>query len=344
MRSRTFLIVIAFFVLALAGMAVLWPQEKGVIVYCAADQEHAELVLKAFTEETGIVVQPRYDTEATKTVGLVQSLLTEHESGNVHADVFWNNEIMHTMRLAAAGALAPYTSPNAADIAETFKDPGGLWTGFASRARIFIVNTEALPDEASRPTSMRALVDPKWKGKGAFARPLAGTTLTHAATLYQVLGEEEARKWLDGLFTNDVMFPSGNGPLARTVAGNQRWFGFTDTDDFRKQEVEGKPVTRIYPDQGEGEPGTLLIPNTVALIKGGPNPGWGKLLVDFLLSKKVEEILAASDGAHIPLRPDVPRPDHVVGPPTFRAMKVDWPAVAASLDDRLKELEALWVK
>ena len=121
-------------------------------------------------------------------------------------------------------------------------------------------------------------------------------------------------------------------------------FGFTDTDDFRKQQVQERPVTIVYPDQAEGQPGTMVIPNTVCRIKGGPNPEWGKQLVDFLLSKEVEALLAKSDSAQIPLRPDVDRPDHVIGPPKFRTMKVDWPAVAASLDDRLKELEAMWVQ
>jgi iron(III) transport system substrate-binding protein len=343
-KGRTFLIVLSVFVLALAGLAVLWPQNDGVVIYVATDRNHSEPILREFEELTGITVQAEYDAEANKTVGLVQRLLTEHREGHTRADVFWNNEIMHTLRLAKAGVLAPYVSPNASEIPDNFKDKDGLWTGFAARARILIVNTEAIPDAAERPQSMRDLVDPKWKGKAAIARPLTGTTLTHGTTLYHVLGEGPARTYLNALHGNDVMFPSGNGPLAKTVALGQRWFGVTDTDDFRKQQVEGRPVTAIYPDQGPGEPGTLLIPNTVARIKNGPHEEWAQKLIDFILSKEVEAKLAASDSAQIPLRADVKRPEHVVGPPTFRAMSVDWPVVADSLDARLKELEALWLK
>jgi iron(III) transport system substrate-binding protein len=132
--------------------------------------------------------------------------------------------------------------------------------------------------------------------------------------------------------------------LARSVAGGQRWFGFTDTDDFRKQQVEGRPVDLVYPDQGPGEPGTMLIPNTVARVKDGPHEEWAQRLIDFLLSPRVEQMLAESDSAQIPLRASVARPDHVKGPPAFRVMKVDWAALARNWEPLLAELQALWVR
>ena len=49
----------------------------------------------------------------------------------------------------------------------------------------------------------------------------------------------------------------------------------------------------IYPDQRNGELGTLFIPNTVAIIKGCPHPPAARMLVDYALSPDVEERLAA---------------------------------------------------
>jgi iron(III) transport system substrate-binding protein len=54
--------------------------------------------------------------------------------------------------------------------------------------------------------------------------------------------------------------------------------------------AEGKPVELVYPDQGPGEIGTLLLPNTVALIAGGPNPRQARMLLEFLLSDESERI------------------------------------------------------
>ena len=64
------------------------------------------------------------------------------------------------------------------------------------------------------------------------------------------------------------------------------------------------------------------------LIEGGPNPANGKKLIDYILSKKVEERLAKSDAAQMPVRASVPRPDHVKSAADLLTVKVDWEKVA----------------
>ena len=81
--------------------------------------------------------------------------------------------------------------PHAGDIPDAFKAKDGTWYGFAARARILLVNTQ-LVAEADRPTGIHDLIDPKWKGKIGIAKPLFGTTATHAACLFAAWGEEKA--------------------------------------------------------------------------------------------------------------------------------------------------------
>ena len=49
-------------------------QPPQVVVYCSADQEIAEPILKQFERQSGIKVLARFDTEAGKTVGLVHCM------------------------------------------------------------------------------------------------------------------------------------------------------------------------------------------------------------------------------------------------------------------------------
>src|SRR6185503_2316756 len=150
----------------LVAAAVFWPKSPGVTIYCATDEVIARPVLDDFERTSGIHVRAEFDTEASKTVGLVNRLTLEREAGNPRCDVFWNNEILHTVRLARNGLFEAYASPSAADIPPEFKDAGGLWTGFAARPRILILSTDKAmwPDE-ERPASMEDLVKPKWKGR-----------------------------------------------------------------------------------------------------------------------------------------------------------------------------------
>jgi iron(III) transport system substrate-binding protein len=326
----------------LAAAAVFWPKQEGVVLYCATDDVIARPILDAFESETGVHVKPEFDTEASKTVGRANALVQEKD--HPRCDVFWNNEILQTVRLANAGLFEAYRSPSADGIPAEYKDPEGRWTGFAARPRIMILSTDAAmwPD-AARPSSMDDLADPKWKGRAVFAQPLSGTTLTHAIVLFSVLGRERALKWFEALHANGCLFPVGNGPAATAVGLRQAAFGFADIDDFREVERNGKPVAVVYPDQAAGQVGTLLLPNTIALVKGGPNPALGKKLVDFLLSPKVERMLAEADAAQVPLRPDVPRPAHVKVPPKdFRAMKVDWQDAAKDYDAKFEMLQSMW--
>src|ERR1700733_8624702 len=75
--------------------------DNTVVIYTSQDEVYAEPILKEFEKETGLQVRPVYDSEAVKTVGLVNRLLTERD--NPQCDVFWNNEEFRTRQLAARG-------------------------------------------------------------------------------------------------------------------------------------------------------------------------------------------------------------------------------------------------
>ncbi len=312
------------------------------MLYCALDQVHAEPLIRRFESETGLTVRAEFDVEANKTVGLVNRLRAEAD--RTRCDVFWNNEIAHTVALAEEGLLESYDSKSAAGIPAQFRDAERRWTGFAARGRIFIVNTD-LVEDPSELQSMWDIVDPKWAGKVGMARPLTGTTLTHATALFSVLGEAEAIRYLDEVRTANregrLALTSGNATLMRQVRDGGLAFGWTDTDDFNVALEAGAPVVAIYPDQ-EGV-GTMVIPNTVAILKGAPHLSAAKRLVDFILSPAVEEQLAAGRSAQIPVRDSVARPEHVQGFDRFQVMKVDFAQVGREMAERHQSFKEMFL-
>ena len=327
-RPRSALGLVAS-LLALAGVALLAPrcapEQREIVVYCALDQEHAATILEEFTTKTGIHVVPRFDDEITKSVGLTKSILLERD--HPRADVFWNNEVVQTILLQNAGVLAPYASPSAADIPAEWKDAANHWTGFAARARILIVNTNKTPAEKF-PRSYKDLVDPARKGEAAFAKPVAGTTSTHFCVLHELLGAGAAKAWFDAAVANGCGILAGNGPVMREVREGRYAWGFTDTDDFHVAELDKYPVKAVYPDQGDGELGCLVIPNTIALVKGAPHADDAKQFIDFVLSKDVERQLAFGRSAQIPVRADVETPPNFKRIADIRRMKVDFAKAA----------------
>jgi len=318
-------------VLCLAGCG---KQGSSVVVYTALDEMYSRPILDVFENETGIAVRASYDTEAAKTTGLVTKLIAEQR--RPRADVFWNNEIAQTILLKNKGVIEPYFSPSAAAIPSEFKDPEGYWTGFAARARVIIYNTDIV---RGAPTSVRDFLKPEWSGRTAIALPLFGTTATHAAALFALWGDEEAKQFFRDLLENDVAVLAGNATVRDMVARGEYAIGLTDTDDANGAVEDGLPARWLLPDQEEGGIGTLVIPNTVALIKGGPNPDGGKKLIDYLLSPEVEGRLARMRSIQIPLNPAVETPDNVPDLAKIRAIGVSFDAIAENMPDAAEFVE-----
>lgn len=318
-----FLVWLAAALLPLAGC-----QKSGerVVLYCAQDREFAEGLLAEFTARTGIVVETRYDTEASKSVSLYEALVREKD--RPRCDVFWNNEILLTLRLDESGLLAPYASPSAAGFPAWSTSPKQTWQAFAARARILLVDRR-LP-EAERPRALEDLLQPKWQGKVVMAKPFFGTTATHLACLASVLGEEEAKKYFTALKANAAVV-AGNKQVAEAVGSGQYPVGLTDTDDAIIEVRRGKEVLIVYPDaQGRG---TLFLPNAVSLLKNCPNPSAGKKLIDYLLSAEVERKLAEGPSAQIPLNPRVVLAKFdLATPATTKAMDADFSSAAKNWD------------
>ncbi|MBU1107795.1 MAG: extracellular solute-binding protein [Candidatus Riflebacteria bacterium] len=271
-----------------------------VIIYTSIDQPVAEPLFKAFTEKTGIRVRPVFDTEAAKTVGLANRMRAE--SAAPRADVFWSSEFSYTIRLAAEGIFEAYRPAQAEDIPDYFRDAQNLWTGSGQRSRVLLVNKNALKQD-DWPTSLAELLDEKWQpGQITVARPLFGTTNTHASAIYARDGEKGLRDFYEKLQQQKTAFVDGNASTRDRVVAGTSVVGLTDSDDALVAIKRGAPVAMIFPDQGGEQAGTLLIPNTAALVKNGPNPEQAKVFLDFITSAEGEQVLTQLGEGFFPIR------------------------------------------
>jgi iron(III) transport system substrate-binding protein len=268
-------------------------QADALVVYCAHDAFFAEEILDRFEQETGIPVSIKFDTEATKSLGLTNQILAERE--HPRCDVFWNNELLGTVSLQAAGVLEPYRGPGFARIPAEFKDPQGHWTGFAARLRVYIVNTDRMPatDEA---------IETRLSGdlsRFAVARPMFGTTLTHYSALWREWGGSKLQAWHRETRARGLVEATGNAHVRDLVASGTCDFGWTDTDDYFGARDHQSPVAMLPVRLTDGS--TIAIPNSVCIMRGTRRPEQARRLVDFLLSSEIELALSRSAARQIPL-------------------------------------------
>jgi iron(III) transport system substrate-binding protein len=309
------------------------------VVYTSVDQPYAEPILAAFERDSGIRVRAVYDVEASKTTGLVNRLLAERASPQ--ADVFWSSEVVQMILLEESGVLSPYSSPMAQDLPREYRDPEGDWTGFAARARVIIVNTDRVP-AADFPTGLEDFLDPNRPGETlGIAFPFFGTTATHAAALYSLQGPEAALDFFEDLAARGVRVVDGNSVVRDLVASGELAYGLTDTDDACGALGRGEPVAVILPDQDTT--GTLVIPSTLGLIAGGPNPEQGRALIDYLLRPETEDALVRAGYSHIPLHPGVLPAEGCIARDVV-AMDVDYHDLYDSFSLSQDQLRALFLR
>jgi len=318
---------IAIILLTLFLIAGCSTNSNEVVVYTSVDQVFSEPVLKEFENKTGIKVKAVYDTEETKSTGVLNRLIAEKE--NPQCDLFWSGDPIRTIVLKNRGITQPYQSPEAADINPAFKDPQHNWTGFSARARVLIYN-KGLLSQNDVPKSIFDLTDEKYKGKVAIANPLFGTTTFHIAALFTTLGDEKAKQFLTALKANKVVIASSNGDVKKQVMQGRIACGLTDTDDAFEAAKENENTGFLFLDQNGI--GSLIMPNTVCLIKGSPNTNNGKRLMDFLLSKETEAMLARSC-AQMPLHKGVQVPAGVASLDSIIPMQVDYDKTAVKLEE-----------
>jgi iron(III) transport system substrate-binding protein len=297
---RTPILAPVLVAVSLVAMVCLWYGEGRddsagrLVVYCAHDAIYAEAILREFEQRSGIWLDIRYDTEATKSLGLTQ--LIEREAAHPQADVFWNNELLGMLDLQQQGLLQPYRGAGWSRIPAQFRDADGHWVGFGARLRVWIVQRKELAAEEQAIADVLEL-EP---ARVAMAVPMFGTTLTHYTVLAKHWGVPQLQDWRRDLLTRGLREVPGNGLVKDLVSAGSCDAGWTDTDDTFLALDAGATV-EMLPIRINNQ--TIVIPNTVAIIRGTSRTESAQQLVDFLTSAKTELRLANSAARQIPLGP-----------------------------------------
>lgn len=308
-----------------------------VLLYCSVDETLARIVLKRYEAQSGASVSTIFDSEAGKTTGLVNRIMREAQ-GSPRADVFWSSELFHTILLARRGLLEPYDSPAAGDIPSRFRDASRRWTAVAVRARVIAFDPKKIA-RADLPTRWEELADPRFASISTIANPLFGTTRGHTAAMFALWGPSKGRLFLNALRDGGALICDSNSAAVRAVVAGRAKIALTDTDDVWVARRSGDSLELRYLDMGDG--GTLLVPCSVAVLRGGPNPVGARKLVDFLVSAEVERMLARSDSRHVPVRASLRRELGMDWPPESQ---VGFEAVADAMDEAAAAVREILIR
>lgn len=229
---------------------------------------------------------------------MVPKLLAEEHANKVVADLVEATGAGE--EAIGAGLVQPFSSPVLAEYPEKYRDPRNLWA--PTRLSYFSIayNTKLVPADKV-PKTYEALLDPQWVGKMSW--PLGATSAANLflTNLRLAWGEDKAHAYFEKLAQQKIInFGSGTARtlVDRVLAGEYPIALAIYAHHPLISKAKGAPVDSQLLDPVASAAGGMVVPKNL------PHPYAAMLLVDFLLSKEGQEIMAKAE--YFPARPDVP--------------------------------------
>ena len=327
---KRILLAVMFMVLAVSS-AMAAPSGK-VMLYSSMQEDQLVAIKKGFEAKYPDIVMDYYFAGTGR---VITKIATEHQAGQVAADVIWVGDPSDYLSFKKEGILEKYSSSEASAIAAKFIDPDGFYTG-ARMMNMGIGYNSALVTPEDAPKSWNDLLDPKWEGQIVMTDPAsAGTTKYFVAALLASpkYGEEYFKK----LRANGCELESGTTATHNQVAASAYQVGIMLDYVSHNLMAQGSPIGFTYLPED-----LISIFSPIGLVKGSANNENGKLLYDFILSKDGQKILIANN--LLSVRDDVEQKDVDVEAIAKSAMTVDLESLAANSDKILSTFDNIFKK
>ena len=299
--SRIFRTRLPLLLLPLVSVALLASCGGGddtLTVYSGRSQSLVQPVLDDFTKETGIDIQVKYASSS----GIVGLILEEGD--NTPADVVFLQDPGSLGALSQEGLLRRLPDGLLNTVGSQFRARSGDWVGVSGRARTVVYNTSNVDPDKDLPNSILDFTDPKWKGRIGWA-PGNGSFQAFVTGLRLMRGEEEARRWLEGIKANDARIYSNNTTIVDAAGREEIDVGFVNHYyllRFLEEEGEDFGACNYY--LKGGDPGALVMAAGAGILRTSENRGAAERFVEFLLNRKSQEYFV-EETKEYPLVPGV---------------------------------------
>lgn len=265
-----------------------------VTVYSGRGESLVGPLLDKVEAETGVKVEVQYGGTAE----LATRLIAEGEASP--ADVFLAQDPGHLGALAERGVLAKLPEDLLSQVAPAYRDDGGHWIGTSGRLRVLVVHTGRVP-EAERPSSLRELADPKWKGRLGWA-PGNGSFQAHVSALRSVWGEDETRRWLEGVKANAPTVYPKNSPQVEAAGAGAIDIGWVN--HYYLYKFDHKALSVANHSFAPGDAGNVMMLSGAGVRAGSKNEAAALKVVSFLVSETAQQYFA-QETKEYPTRPGV---------------------------------------
>jgi iron(III) transport system substrate-binding protein len=315
---------------ALGAAAPVWADQKLIIYTSARESLIGELRAAFIKHHPDVEVEVRAGGAAK----LMARIAAERDSGVYVADLLWTGEVADFYQLKSQGMLLPYVPVEIKSVVNPFKDYDGSFTAVRLGLMGIAYNTRFVKEP---PKSWHDTYKAGYKNAYGVVNPaLSG----NAALAVGMLARAFGWGYFEALHANGAKISNGTGALADETATGDLLASMASDSTVRDKVDKGAPLALAYP------PEILLLPSSVAIVKGSDSIREARLFIDFMLSREGQGILA--EEGKLPVRTDVVLPPNF-GLPTpaeavKRAVTLDFPHLIADREGIVKRFAEIMQK
>lgn len=325
-------VFLAFILVVLSASFAFGEPSGKVMMYSSMQEDQLVAIKKGFEAKYPKIVMDYYFAGTGR---VITKIATEHQAGQVAADIIWVGDPSDYLSFKKEGILEKYSSPEAKAIDAKFIDKDGFYTG-ARMMNMGIGYNSGLVTPEDAPKSWNDLLDPKWEGQIVMTDPSsAGTTKYFVAAL--LASPEYGEEFFKKLRANGCELESGTTATHNQVAASAYQVGIMLDYVSHNLMAQGSPIGFTYLPKD-----LISIFSPIGLVKGSANQENGKLLYDFILSKEGQEILIANN--LLSVRNDIKQEGVDVDAIAKSAMTVDLESLAANSDKILNTFDNIFKK
>jgi len=282
---------IAFAAAALLGSSAL-AQDKVLNLYSSRHYQTDEALYSDFTRQTGIKINRIEGGEDL----LIERI--RNEGARSPADVLITVDAGRLWRAEQMGLFQPVKSAVLdARIPANLREPGGLWYGFSTRARVIAYSKAKVQPGEIR--DYEDLADAKWKGRVCMRSSTSIYNLSLLGAILDHLGEAKAEAWAGGVRANLAQDPKGGDTdqLKAVAAGqcdvtisNQYYYARLLRSDKPEERQVGKRIGIVFPNQATW--GTHVNISGAGVLKNAPHREAAIRFLEYLASDGAQRYFA----------------------------------------------------
>ncbi|MDR2481776.1 MAG: ABC transporter substrate-binding protein [Spirochaetaceae bacterium] len=286
--------ILLFMAAALAVAAGCSSKTEKLVIYSPNTEDLVTNIADVFAKETGVKI----DIISAGTGEIFKRLEAEKASPN--ADVLWGGS--RAVYLSNADLLEEYVSPEDTNILPAYQNLSKKVSSYCLDGSVLLVNTNLIGD--IKVEGYGDLLDPGLKGKISMGDPSnSSSAFAHLTNMLLAVGGNytDPKGWdfVKELLTQlNGKILNSSSAVHKGVADGEYTVGVTYEDPSAAYVRDGAPVEIVYMKEG-----VVYTAPGAAIVKGAKNVENAKKFIDFIQSKKAQDIIGTKLTVR-PVRPD----------------------------------------